>query len=255
MDPAPPALATPSTSLPARMINILVSPGDVYEEVRASSYKGENWHIPLILGALVAVLFVLVAFAQPAVVNNMLEAQIKAMDQQVAAGKMTAAQADTARDQMEKLRPMMATLGRIFGSVGAVIATFVFAFIAAWILWLLARYTLGAPVGYWRCMELVGLTQAIGILGTILTLFVVIYRGSLNSNLSPAMLVPGLEEGTVVFNLLSVLNPIYLWSVAVLALGLATLTGRSWGAAAVRLFGIYFVLSLLGVLLGRVIQG
>lgn len=237
------------------MINILVSPGEVYEEVRASSYKGENWHIPLFLGALVAVLFVLVAFAQPAVVNNMIEAQIKAMDQQVAAGKMTAAQADTARDQMEKLRPMMANLGRIFGSVGAVIATFAFAFVAAFILWLLARYTLGTPVGYWRCMELVGLTQAIGILGTILTLFVVVYRGSLNSNLSPAMLVPGLEEGSVVFGLLSLLNPVYLWSAAVLALGLAILTGRSWGAVAARLFGVYAVVSLLGVLLGRMIQG
>jgi hypothetical protein len=101
----------------------------------------------------------------------------------------------------------------------------------------------------------VGLTQAIGILGTVLTLFVVVYRGSLNSNLSPAMLVPGLEEGSVVFSLLSLLNPIYLWSAAVLALGLAIMTGRSWGAVAARLFGVYGVLSLLGVLLGRVIQG
>lgn len=255
MDPEPLSPPDSTTTLPARMINILVSPGDVYEEVRASSYKGENWHIPLFLGALVAVLFVLVAFAQPAVVKNLFEAQVKALDQQVAAGKMTAAQADAARDQMEKLRPMMATLGRIFGSVGAVIATFVFAFISAFVLWLLARYTLGAPVGYWRCMELVGLTQAIGILGTILTLFVVVYRGSLNSNLSPAMLVPGLEEGSVVFSLLSILNPMLLWTGAVLALGLATLTGRSWGAVALRLFGVYVALSLVGVLLGRVIQG
>ena len=254
MDPQPPTLPDQSSTLPARMINILVTPGEVYDEVRDSTYKGENWHIPLFLAAAVALLFVLIAFAQPAVVENLLQTQEKAMDQQVASGKMTAAQAEAARGQLEQFRPMMATMARIFGGVGAVVGTFVFGFVAGFVLWLLARFTMGVPVGFWRCMELVGLSQTIGILGTILTMFVVIFRGSLNSNLSPAMLVPGVEEGSVGFSLLSALNPIYLWSMAVLALGLARLTGRSWGAAALRLFGVYGAISLAGTLLGWVIQ-
>lgn len=227
------------------MLNVLAAPGEAFDEVRASPYRAANWVVPLLLASVAGVVFILVAFAQPAVVDEIIEQQVAQFDRAVETGKMTDAQADAARGQMEQMRPMIATFGRVFGALGVILVTVAGTFFSAFILWLVARMGLKSPVAYWKCMEVAGLSSLVNLVGTILTLFLVVYRGSISANLSVAMLIPNLPPGKPLFTLLSGLNPIFLWWTGLLALGLSRLAGRPFGVTAGWLFGLYLMFTLL----------
>ena len=226
------------------MLNVVSAPGETFEEVRDHPYLPWNWVAPLAVAALVGVLFAVVAFSQPAVIDDMLRQQLAGIDRQVESGKLTAEAAAAARDGMEKARPFMGVLVMVFGGVGAVIGTLAFAFAVAFGLWLVSRFALGSPVEYWKLLEVVGLTSVIHTIGTVATLFVVIYRGSITSSVSAAMLVPGLAPESPLFTLLSALNPFMIWWLMVVALGWALVVGRAWRVTLVWLVGLYGIVFL-----------
>lgn len=51
--PPAPANSPLSTSLIARWLNVFVTPGEVFEEVKASPPASSNWLVPLLLSCLV----------------------------------------------------------------------------------------------------------------------------------------------------------------------------------------------------------
>src|SRR6266853_6592326 len=112
--PKPPAM-----SLPARLLNVFASPGEVFDDIQAAAPAASNWLVPALLFALVGVISVMIIFAQPTIVQPIVEQQAKKMDEAVKAGKMTQAQAD----QAEKFMGPMTF--KIFGSVFSVIGSFV----------------------------------------------------------------------------------------------------------------------------------
>ena len=89
-EPTPPianeASSPRSSSLLARLMNVVVTPGEVFDEVRASKPSYLNWLVPLILAAVVGVVYVFVVFSQPAVLQGVRENQQKQFQKQVAAG-------------------------------------------------------------------------------------------------------------------------------------------------------------------------
>jgi hypothetical protein len=78
----------------------------------------------------------------------------------------------------------------------------------------------------------------------VATLFVVIYRGSITSSISAAMLVPGLVPESPLFTLLSAVNPFLFWWLAVVALAWGMLAGRAWRVTLVWLVGLYAIVFL-----------
>ena len=74
------------------------------------------------------------AFSQPAILRGMQEQRLHAMQKQVAAGKITQAQADQAAAMTEKI--MTPTIMKIFGAGGAILAATAGLFLMAVGIWL-----------------------------------------------------------------------------------------------------------------------
>lgn len=248
-DASPPPLSIPDpSSLSERLMNVLVSPGEAWDSVRTESFRASNWIVPVLISIAVGILFVCVAFSQPAVMDEVMAQQTAQLDKLVASGKMSAADADKAREQTDAMRPMMGTIVRVAGSFGAAGASVALLFLVAAILAGVSRWGMGVPIPYTKWMEVAGLASLIPALGTVATLCLVIMKGSLNVSIGPALLVSEVHPGSPLQALLSALSVFNLWWCAVLAGGLGRLTGRSWGAAAGWVFGGFALVT--GIFIG-----
>ncbi|MBL9173122.1 MAG: YIP1 family protein [Verrucomicrobiales bacterium] len=245
--PIPPAVVPPSSSLASRLMDVLVSPGEAWEAVRIEPFRASNWLVPVLISVAVGILFVCVAFSQAAVMDEVMAQQSAQFDKAVASGKMSAADADKARDQVDAMRPMMGTIVRVAGSFGAAGASVALLFVVAAILAGISRWGLGVRIPYTKWMEVAGLASLVPALGTVATLFLVLMKGSLAVSLGPALLVPEVRSGSPLQALLSALSVFNLWWCAVLAGGVSRLTGRSWGTAAGWVFGVFAVVTGIAV--------
>lgn len=245
--PQPPVAIPPPSSLAARLMNILVAPGEAWDSVRSEPFCASNWIVPVLISIAVGILFVCVAFSQSAVMDEVMTQQAAQLEKQVASGKMSAANAEKAQEQIDSMRPMMGTIVRVAGSFGAAGASVALLFLVAGILAGISRWGLGAPIPYTRWMEVAGLASLIPALGTVATLCLVVMKGSLAVSIGPALLAPEVRPGSPLQVLLSALSVFNLWWCAVLAGGLARLTGRTWGMAAGWVFGIFALVTGISI--------
>src|SRR5437773_4202235 len=123
----------PASSLAGRLLNVFAAPGDVFEEIRSSAPSTANWLVPLLLACLVGVSYAFAVFSQESILQSMREAQEKAMQQRVDAGKMTRQQADQALSVTEQF--MVPTMMKVFGSVDAVLANYFMLILMTLIIW------------------------------------------------------------------------------------------------------------------------
>jgi len=228
------------TSIWTRMFNMLAAPGEVFDELRQSQPRTVNWLMPLVLNCLAGLIFIVVAFSQPAVVDDTIEQEEKALVKKVEKRKMTEAEADKQRQGMEQVRPMMRMILTVVGSLGVMVVNVLIMFLGALILWLIGAKALGSVLGYLKHLELVGLTSVTNLLGTVVMMFLVVMKGTISVRPSPAVFVDDLSPQSPLFAALSMLNVFYLWWTALLALGLAKYSGRSFAQAAAWCFGLYF---------------
>lgn len=244
--------AAPSTSLAARMFNVYATPGDVFEEVAAAKPSTANWLAPTLLSCLAAVAFVLVAFSQPAILQQVREQQDKVFQKNVAAGKMTQSQAEQAQKFLDKMGP---TVTKVTGSIGAVLAGFAWVFAAALVLWLIGRWVCKAQFPYLKAVEVAGLAGMITALGTLVAMLLAVARGNLAMTPGPALFLREFDVTNKTHLMLSSLNIMTLWYVGVLAMGLARLSRASFGRAACWLYGLWAGSRLLVILSGWGSQG
>lgn len=255
MEPAPPTLEpppaespAPKTSLGGRLVNILAAPGEVFDEIKAAPVAVANWLAPLLVYAVAGVISVCVMFAQPAIQQVIHEQQVKAMDKLVQQGKMTQAQEDQALQVMQKF--MGPTMMAIFGSVGIVIYGLVSLFGWALVLWLMAQWFFKVRPGYLKLVEVTGLASVVVILGMVVSTLLCVVLGRLNAGPSLALLVKDFDLSNRLHLLLGAVNAIYLWHAAVLAVGLAKLTGGSLTKAFAVVFGFWVLIELLLIAAG-----
>ena len=247
--PALPETTTPVvTSLMARLTNVFVSPGEVFDEVKVSEPNTMNWLLPSILACVVGIIFSVVIFSQETIVHDMREAQEQQFQKAVDAGKMTKEQADQASQMTEKF--MSPTMMTIFGSVGSVVFTFVGLFFFALVFWLIGKFMLKGQFGYMQAVEVNGLSSMISVLGALVTMLVVLVKGNLLFNPGPVLLVSQFDPASKIHHALAACNLTTVWWIAVLAIGLARLSGTSFAKTAALLFGIWFVIRFGLIFLG-----
>ena len=250
-EPTPPATneaSSPrSTSLIARLMNVVVTPGEVFDEVKASKPFYLNWLVPLLLAAVVGVVYVYVIFSQPAVLQGVRESQQKQFQKQVAAGKMTQAQADKAGEAIEQY--MTPTIMKFAGAVGAVFSNVAWLFLAALSLWLLGRFVFKGNFTCLQAVEVTGLATMISNLGAIISMLLVVVNGNMYVTPGPALLIGDFDPGNKTHLLLSAFNLTTLWFIAVLSLGLARLSGASFAKSGSWLFGVWAVFKLGSIFL------
>jgi hypothetical protein len=240
--------ATPTSSVFAKMVNVFVEPGEVFDEVRRSKHNYLNWLVPMLAGIVVAVAFIWVVFSQDTVMQQMRTAQEKQFEAQVAAGKMTRQQADQAMQMTQQFMSPLIVKG--FGSIAAVAASVGWLFGISLLFWLVGRFALKAQFRYLKAVEVVGLAGMITVLGTVATMLIVVATGNMAMNPGPVLLVRGYDAANKMHRVLSSLNLPMLWYLAVMAAGLSRLCGKPWIVGAAWAFIPYAVIFGALILLG-----
>ena len=229
----------PASSLAARLTNIFVSPGEVFDEVKAGEPAAKNWLVPVLILALVGAVSAFVIFSQPAMIQQIREQQVKVFDQQVKSGKMTQAQADQAMAVAEKFSgPAML---KITGSIGAVISSFVGVFWRALVLWLLGILILKARFDYLKALDVAGLATMISVLGAVVAMLLTVIFGKAAAP-SLALLVSQFDPKNPVHLLAAAANVFTFWQLGVMAAGLARLATSSFARAFALLLVVWLVL-------------
>ena len=98
----------PASSLASRLMNVFAAPGDVFEDLKTAKPAAGNWLVPVLIVTLATIASFLVILSQPTVQQQIVEMQEKAIDQQVAAGKIKADQAKAFKEQIAALPPWRA---------------------------------------------------------------------------------------------------------------------------------------------------
>jgi hypothetical protein len=236
----PPEAPPPSrTSLAARLLNIFATPGDVFEEVKVSAPSTGNWLVPMLLFGLVASVASFLILSQPAFTQKMREGQAKVYEKQVAAGKMTQADADRVMESMEKIS---GPIGKIFGVVGSFVAAFFTVFWWAFLLWLIARFCLKVPLPFGKGLEVAGLAGAICVLEAAVRLLLVFGFNNPMASPSLGMLAKDADPQSTQFTVLNMVDIMTFWALAVRSIGLARLTGVSFGRAAIWVLGAWILM-------------
>ena len=244
--PAESASAEPS-SLLDRLTNVITSPGEVFDEVKSKPVDLQNWLVPLLLVCLAGIFYVTMAFSQPGILRGVEENQDKAMQKQVAAGKMTQAQADQASAMAAKF--MNPTVLKIFGSGGATLASTAGLFFMAFGIWVGLKLCGAAPVSYMKLIEVCGLALVIDVIQKIIRTSLVAWKENMLVTVSPTLFVqnPDMHNKRDIF--LSFADPIDIWWLAVLSLGVSKVARVSYATAALITFGLWFGFRVIATLL------
>jgi hypothetical protein len=248
---APRAASPPrATSLAARLLNVFAVPGEVFAEVKVGRVCIGNWLVPALLSAIVAVFTAVVIVSHPAFqrqMQSLTERQAKVVDQQVKAGKIKQSDANRA---MSVVRVIMqpATI-KTLASMAVAGIGIARVFWWAFILWLLSRLFLKVRLGYPKTLEVAGLGVMISVLGSIVTLLLMVNLPTLFATPNLASAISDLEAVRKSPLLLGAANVFAFWLIGVLSVGLAKLAGVPFLRAAWLVFAAWLIQESVFVLL------
>ncbi len=230
-----------------KLMNVFSAPGELFEEVARSEKKNSNWSVPLILTIVVSVIFVLVAFSQAPIQDQMREQTEKTIQKQVSAGKMTQEQADMAltKNPAQPGSPLF----MIFGSIGAAVVMVVMLFGFSLVFWLMGKWVFKASAAYGKVLEVTGLSMYITVLGSIVTLLLVVAMGSLYATPSFALAVSQFDPTNTLHKLLSSISVFTFWYLFVVSVGLGKIFSVSTGKALAGVGVLWVLFTAASVLL------
>lgn len=233
------------SSFMTRATNVFMSPGELYDEVALAPVQASSWAVPYVINILVAVFMTFMLFSTPALFDQMMATQREAMQQQVAQGKMSAADAEKAAS-FTTPSMMMA-----FGSVGAVVVTTALLFCVSLVLFASAKFGFQYPGVYKKFLEMYGLSTLIGAIGAIITVVMMVGMDSMLAQPGPVFFVrDSYVRGSFLHGFLSSLNVFTIWQVAVVGIGFARLTRKPTGVGMGVTFGIWLVWVLASSVFG-----
>jgi len=217
------------TSLGGKLVNILVCPGEVFDELIGAPSQAANWRVPTLLVCLSGIALLLVIASQGGASD--IFGSVAKPEQ------ITLAQAQ----ELAGLRPLISGLAICFSA-------FVGTFWSAFVLWFIGRVFLKTRFAYVKSLEVAGMASMILVLGTGITMLLIVASG--NPGVHPALsfLAPG--SGPRMHGFLYQMNCFHLWSTTVLAIGLSRLSGVSFKESAFWVFGYWVFARIALVLLG-----
>ena len=119
------------------------------------------------------------------------------------------------------------------------LAGFLTPFFWGLIVWLVGAKALKGNFPYMKAVEVVGLANMIAVLEVIVKTLLIVGLGNLYASPSLVLLVNNFDPQNTVHSLLTVVNVMTFWLLAVRALGVARLSGASFVKAALWVFGVW----------------
>ena len=218
------------TSLAAKLLNVFVSPGLVFEEVVSTPPKAGNWLVPLVLVTLSS-LVVLGATTD-------LERASAAIASLVETGKVTQAQATA-----------LSTHWRSIGAVTLCVGAFAGTAWSAFLIWFIGRVFLKTRFTFQKALEVASLSATILVLGAIVTWLLGSATGDTSARPSLSMFDLKIQPGSSIRIAAGLLDCFHLWATAVLAIGLSRLAGVTVKESVFWVFGYWFFFKMALVLL------
>jgi hypothetical protein len=242
-------------SLAARLLNVFASPGEVFEDVKASAPSVGNWLAPALLLILVGWVGGWLVLSQDSIKHQISEITDKAIEKEIQKRKMSPQQAEQAR-----------RVGEQYGSIGTkvsivaapVFAAFIVPFWWGLIVWLFGAKVFKGSFTYMKAVEVAGLANTIAVLDAIVRTLLIMTLGNLFAAPSLALLLKEFDPQDPMHSLLGVFNVMTFWILAVRSIGLARLSGASFGKSMAAVFGLWAAWTALMVGFGfamRAISG
>jgi hypothetical protein len=223
-------------SLGSRLLNVFATPGDVFQEVKTSRDTATNWLVPALILVLVSWVSALLIFSQDSIKHQFSDITDQAIQKQIERTHMSEQQAEQARAMGEKWAGLSAKIGSaIMPLFTGLLGPFVWGFF----IWVVGAKLLKGQFSYMKAVEVVGLGNMIVVLEAIVKTLLIVGMGNLYAAPSPVLLIKEFDPQNTVHSLLSVLNVMTFWLLAVRAIGLARLSGTSVAKACLWVFGIW----------------
>ncbi len=237
---------TAAPTLGSRIINVFTAPSEAFEGIDSLPSKTGLWLAPFLLGIVVFVAVMLVISSDPALKGQILDMQIRGIQERVDSGAMTQQQGDQAMQAVENMGSMFL----IFGSIGGIFFLAVSYFGGALFLWLTGKLAFKAPAGYSTYLGAYGLSAWIGLLGAIVTTLLMVGLGSMHASAGLALAIPDFDPLNTTHRMLARVELFGIWQAVVVGLGLSSITGKSAGAGIAAAFGLWILWILASSLLG-----
>ncbi len=228
------------------LINVFSSPADAFADLGGSESKPTNWLFPLITLILLASVSTYTIFSNEGLKGQALEVQSRAIDKRVSEGKMTQEQADQARSGMEKMGGMFLAIG----IVTSVVFLCIMMFGAPLFLWLADKALLKSPVGYAKHLEMYGISSWIGILGGIVTLFMIVGLNTMYATPSAALAVyTSYDPLNTTHKILSAINIFAVWQVIVVGIGVSKFANKPATTGIGVVLGLWVIWTIIQIFL------
>jgi hypothetical protein len=218
------------TSVHQKLLNIFISPSDVFDEVISSPPNLANWRVPTLLVCLATIISL-----QTGNLPTQSSVTIQILTQ---SGRLSIAQAHA-----------LAGVWPILSALLVCTAIFVGTCWSAFVLWFMVRIFLKVQFPYLKALEIVGLTEIISVLGTITTILLIAASGDSSARPALSLLALKLDHAQPFYQLLETLDLFHLWSTAVLAIGLSRLCSVTFKEAAFWVFGYWIVARIVLIIL------
>ncbi len=220
---------------------IFYEPTKVFQSLRNDGVKTIDWLIPLVILAILVSLATYVSFSTPDLRMQFVQMQEQRIDKSVSEGKMTAEQAQKAKDRMEGSSGMFMT----FGILGAVVAIALIFFITAGVWLLVGKFFLkGASMTYSQAMGIAGTTSWIVAVGAIVGIVIAVMFSRFDGGLHLGLLTQ-MDNSNKIYVLLRNVNLFTIWNLAASAIGISVFSGKKGYQPYAWVFGIWVVLVLV----------
>ena len=223
-------------SLASRLANIVAAPGEVFDNIKTRPVVAANWLVPAFLFIVLSWISAVVVFSQDSVKQQLNDMTEKAIERQIATGKMTQEEADKARDIGQKWAGISYKIG---GGAAPVLIAFASPFWWGLLLWLAGAKALQGGFSYMKAVEMVGLANIILALDVVVRTLLIVVTGNLFAAPSLALLIKEYDPQNTLHGLLALANATVIWILIVRSIGLARISRVTFAKAAVWVVGLW----------------
>lgn len=241
--------ATPSGAAQAepmsftdKLVNIIASPGVVYENVRDTVVTHSTWLIPTLILVVVGTILGYVVMSNPSLAAQFKQMTSEQMEKQfaksIAEGKMTPEQAEQARAQMESFGSTGMLVTRV---AGGVVGPFITLFAWGLVYWLLGKGVMKVVAPYWKVVEVVGLAFIITALESIVTTILAIALDRVFASPSLALLISDFSMNNKWHLIAAAINIFTFWNLTVVSVGLSKIFRKDFPKVLVLVLAIWAI--------------
>lgn len=219
-----------------RWIDIYFSPQAAYESID----RKPDWVVPLLVVALIAAVSTFILF--PVIVETQIQQLVDKQGMSY----------EDAQSQVQQ--------GEVFikyiGPIGAIISTFVIAFIVAGAFFLVNNFLLGGESPYKKVLSVYSYTTlGIQTVGTIIAVPVMLAKNSFDVPFSPAAFLSADMKEDFIYKFLSKFDLFTIWMVVLLIIGFGVIYKFSRGKAATAVVGLWIIWIFVSIALSNVFGG